>query len=492
VLSTFTARRAIAALAFVAALGAVLPRAWSDEDPVSGDWSVAGSNTNGPYAGTAKVEKLKDGFYAIKIKYSPASGGTIDRLFVGKLDGKNLSGERGKSGGIISSLLGKPKVKDGIKVTYVLSADGQKLDGQISPSWRETLTKQVASSGVLLVDANRDGKLDAADTNAMKTSSGLVVRVRNRPDAVKSPIRVVASAPVKVSIAGTGQARIVDAQGKDVTAPLPKGTHELGVVGTADGDLDVVVADAATGEVKARGRLSVQPEKLYVIMWGYEGTEIDYLEHDAATVKSRLLPKILAAGYKMVEDGKGYDQTTIAKGLADWNAPNKVVFDWCTTHEDWQRYLERGTIRGLFWGSHGFMEPWTGCPDNELLQFESRVWTAPAGQPETTERKHFVREWKAFLDKQPQLDFAIMHSCCTGGLGTDYAAECWEYCDSGTQARVQAKFGSLPPVEKLDQSHSFGGQLKSNVTGQLQTFNGSSYFGLSDVNWNAATASIKP
>jgi hypothetical protein len=226
-------------------------------------------------------------------------------------------------------------------------------------------------------------------------------------------------------------------------------------------------------------------------MMGYQGAQVDYLPGDVGKVKRILLPKLWKADYKVIEDGSSYDQSTITKGLEDPNAPNKVVIDWCTTDADWQAYLGRGSVRGYFWGSHGFMEPYPGCPDDELLKFESRQWTSAPGQPAITESKHFVRQWKELLDKQVagSLDFAVMHACCTGGLGS-YADECWQYCDGSTQARVQAKFGSLPDASKLDTSQNFT-TLKGKF-GFLQAYDGPSYFGLDDVKFTDVLNALTP
>lgn len=491
-----THRRGFAALAVTTAAVALAPTARSQNADITGDWSVSGSNNFGAYTGTGTIAQLPDGRFTVKLHYLYASGKKRDGYFLGAFDGSKLTGDRGGTPGLASSILGTPGPKDPEKAVYTLSADGSRLTGAIGSAgvWRETLSRTNLQAGsVLLVDANRDGKVDAADAKVMTTQSALAVVVPNKPGAVKSPLHVTvpADAKIKLAASGAGRVSVVDAAGKDALGVELASSGDFSVIGAAAGDVEITATDGS-GKVVDKAKVSVKNERLYVIMFGYQGGEMDqYLVGDMATTKAALLPRITKAGYKVIEDGKSFDQTVITKGLADWNTPDKVVVDWCTTNDDWIAYLERGTLRGWFWGSHGFMEPWTGCPDNELLTFESRVWTCPPGNPASTESKHFMRQWKELLDKHPyKLDFAIMHACCTGGLGS-YASECWEYTDSSTLARVDAKFGSKrPDASKLDTKRSF--KFLQDKFGFLQTFFGPSYFGLIDAQFDEAVAAMNP
>jgi hypothetical protein len=486
--------RPTAALAVVAALVCLAPDARSESvDPIAGDWSVSGSNKLGTYTGTSTISRCSDGTYEVKLHYVYDGGRQRDGYFVGTFDGSSLSGDRGGKPGMADALVcAGPSNAE--KAVYVLSSDGTLLDGAIGTAgiWKESLSRAPAiePGSVLLVDADRNGRIDDADQLVMGTRSALAVVVPNKPDAVKSPLRVTLppNAKVKLAVTGTGKARVVDASGNDVAEVAASG--DFSVIGTSAGDVEITATDV-TGKVVDRAKVSVRNERLYVIMFGYQGAEADeYLDGDMATAKKALLPRIQKAGYKVIEDGKSFDQSVITNGLADWNTPDKVVVDWCTTNEDWLAYLERGSLRGWFWGSHGFMEPFPDCPDDQLLAFESRVWTAASGSPRVTESKHFMRHWKELLDKHAyKLDFAIFHACCTGGLGS-YADECWQYTDGSTLARVDAKFQTRPDASQLDTTRSF--KLVSDKFGFLQTFFGPAYFGMPDVKFDQAVAAMNP
>lgn len=477
--------RALLALSVVVA-GLAFVRAASSEpqDPIAGMWTLSGANASGTYGGTAKVEKNRDGRYLLKLSFAFANGRKGTAAFVGAFDGRTLTGERGKARGF-TTIFGASPVAGGVAATYTLSADGEKLEGTYG-SARESLARGTPS---LLVDANRDGTLDAKDREAMKTKAALVTLVPLRKDAVRSPLVVDSAVDLTLAVTGAGAVRIVDAQGKDALGALRAGKSELWIVGEKEGDVEIVARDAS-GAVLDRARASVVRERLYLLMMAYQGLQIDYLAGDTEKVKRKLLPTLVQAGYAVVEDGSSYDQSVIAKRLQDPNAPKKVIVDWCTTHDDWQTYLERGSARGVVWNSHGYMEPFPGCPDEDLLKFESRVWSSAPGSPGSNERKHFVREWKELAGKQVgPLDFAVMHACCTGGLGDD-APKAWDYTDATTKSRVQAKFGSLPDASRLDTSRSFN--LLRGIFAFVQTYDGSSFFGMNDVSFDRVVASIAP
>jgi hypothetical protein len=483
-------RPILPAIALLLGLGALMPRAASEpKDPFAGDWSLEGSNKRGPYTGTARVERLADGRYSARISYAYEKGPKVERLFLGKQEGAALVGERGRPTGIVDAILGDPKLKYAIKTRYELSPDGTRLEAKLGATWREALSR-TAQGVVLTVDANRDGVLDEKDADAMKTGRALVTRVPRKPLAARSPLRVVSQGPCALKTEGPGQVRIVDADGNAVPATLGAGTHDLFVVGTGEGDV-LVRADDSQGKTLARALLTVKTERLYLILFGYQGAEEDYLPGDMGKAKKMLLPRLTQAGYAVIEDGESYDQPKIDAGLADPNRPAKVVVDWCVTPDDWKSYLERGSTRGIFWSSHGFMEPWIGCPDEDLLKFECRVWTSALSAPALNGEKHFLRQWKAFLDAQEmKLDFAVMHSCCTAGLGSYYAPQAWDYTNAGTKERVRAKYGDLPDAKELDQSRTF--ELFAPNTDHLETYKGPSYFGLMDVDWDAAIDATKP
>jgi hypothetical protein len=183
----------------LAGVAAFAPSASSEnEDPLAGQWSLQGSNSTGSYTGTGTIEKRSDGRYGITLAYAYGSGKKARALFVGSWDGKTLTGERGTSKGIIAIFGGSP-VRNGVAATYTLSADGSKLEGTIGEA-HETLER--GGSGTLLVDANRDGKVDDADKQAMQKQAALVTLVPGSPDAVRSPL--VLDAKMEVTLAVTG------------------------------------------------------------------------------------------------------------------------------------------------------------------------------------------------------------------------------------------------------------------------------------------------
>src|SRR5690606_8651938 len=88
-----------------------------------------------------------------------------------------------------------------------------------------------------------------------------------------------------------------------------------------------------------------------------------------------------------------------------------------------------------------------------------------------------------------KLDFVLMHSCCTGGIGS-YADEVWDYTDYTTKSRARQVLGDpLPTWDRL-RYNSFDA-LGPHVS-YLKTYVGPAYFGLHDVSWSAIRGSLQP
>jgi hypothetical protein len=93
---------------------------------------------------------------------------------------------------------------------------------------------------------------------------------------------------------------------------------------------------------------------------------------------------LVKKNYKVYEDGPTFDQSKIDKAFepAERSAhPKQILIDWNTTRADLDKYLALRPLKGIFWDSHGFMEPWPQETGDDLKKFESRVWTAKAGDP---------------------------------------------------------------------------------------------------------------
>jgi hypothetical protein len=482
--------RGSAVLLVVLAVSAVgLPRAFSDPSDLTGVWSLDGKNGTGHYTGSVTLAKVGVAWVAeLTLDYDSGTHGTarVDATF----DGTVLSGTRMRTTGITGALTGAKRTPYPAK--YTLSADGLTLDGTYATSFTERFTRKAApvtGSATILVDADRDGALtdkDRAAATAGKTA--LLTLVPGAPGTVLSPIQVeVKTGTATIELAPAGALKITE--GSNAVGELALGTHSLMAEAVTEGDVEVRVVSGGT--VVDRAKITVEKEKLYLILGAYFSTEITYQEGDLTKAKSHILPPLQQAGYTVIEDGKGYDQSVIDKRLTDPRLSKKVIVDWCTTDDDFNHYWDRQTVKAYFWESHGFMEPYPGCPDAELKVLESRQWTAAPGDPSNTGSRHFVRDWKAKLDKNgyATLDFGVNHACTTGGIG-DYSSDPWEYTDADTLTRAKAVLGDpLPTFDKL--SYTTHASLKGSF-GFQQNYDGSAYFGVYDVTWASLVAAIKP
>jgi len=191
-------------------------------------------------------------------------------------------------------------------------------------------------------------------------------------------------------------------------------------------------------------------EKLYLFLWGY--LENAYSEQEGEVAKFQpVVEKLKSMGYKVYDDGPSLNQADIDKAFEDEeNAenPRKVIIDRNTTRADLVSYLQRGTVRGIVWISHGYMEPYPGCPETELLKFESRVWTALPGDPIHKESKMFVRDWTPLMNQQKYspINFIVIHACASGGFGSNFTRDPWAHTEDATKLRVIEKYGALPPL----------------------------------------------
>ena len=88
-----------------------------------------------------------------------------------------------------------------------------------------------------------------------------------------------------------------------------------------------------------------------------------------------------------------------------------------------------------------------------------------------------------------ELDFILMHSCCTGGIGS-YAPEVWKYINAETKSRCEAALGS--PLPEADRLRYASYDALDPFTSFIQTYDGPSYFGMWDVSWGPLKNSIRP
>ena len=254
-----------------------------------------------------------------------------------------------------------------------------------------------------------------------------LVLVPNAPSTIKGSVHVsVTAGKVKLDVVPAGAVKFAK------TDELGVGEHDVAVEPGLEGSCEVRAMSGQT--VAASAKIEVVKEKLYLVLFGYMGTEVNYLEDDLTKTKNNVVSKL--SGYTVIEDGSSYSQSTIDGKLNDnKSGAKKVVVDWCTTASDWAKYFGRGSTKGYTWSSHGYMEPFIGCTDAELKTFEARQWSCADGHPETTGSKHFIREWRALFDKNAygKMDFALNHSCATSGLGDDYSGKAWDYTNAGTK-----------------------------------------------------------
>jgi hypothetical protein len=465
-------------------LGPTRTHAAPDVD-LSGGWVLDGANGAGHYTGTGSVERGSSGGWVMYLRLSYDSGDTGTARFEGTLDGNTLSGDRLRTTGMAGAISGEKRSP--VHAVYVLSDDGRTLTGKYG-RYHETLTHSAPARAHILVDADRDGRLTPADADAAAAGKkAMLTFVPGGHANVFAPASVTVDEGTVTLEMSPADAIKVTEDGQAV-GTLAQGTHDLRLEAVRAGDVELRLTSGST--VVASATVTIEHERLYLIMSAYLGEEVSYQESDITKVKDHLLPTLRAAGFTVIEDGKGMDQSVIDKGLTDPRNPKKVIVDWCTTTDDFAKYFNRQTVKGFFWSSHGFMEPFPGCPDAELGTLESREWTAVAGDPSQTGDRHFVREWRGMLEANAyKLDFGVLHACCTGGIG-DYANQPWEYCGADTQARAKDYFkGTLPDASALKYvTHD----STSSHYGFLQTFDGSSYFGLYDVKWDQIAGALAP
>jgi hypothetical protein len=497
-------------LKFAAMLGALalgLPGLAFAHD-LSGSWSVSGKDRNGNYRGTATLRQDPGGNVTGTLaleyvrwdwpstSYKP-TGVTTGASLTGRLVGQTFTGKRTQTAGLSGVLVGGSALE--FNVTYGLSlsntanAKGSKLrsfGGRYDGSrGRDSLADHDPTGSVTPPPPPPTGD------NKITVGAKLLA-VPGTPAAGRQPVEVVVAGTGDAQLTVTGPGRLLrDGAALTGAVTLAPGTHKLQVEGTADGKVSFALARAGATLASASSDSTV--ERLYLILMGYQGAEEDYLEGDIMKTITNIVPSL--PGYTRIEDGSAFDQAKIDRALEDPATPRRVVIDWSTTREEMFRYFARGTIRGVTWGSHGFMEPFPGCTDAELSTFESRIWSCPPGQPALTEKKNFTREWVTALAVSARthgkLDFALMHSCCTGGIGAaggpgSYRDEVWHYTAADTKSRAMTVLGDpLPTYDRL--TYKSFNELAPHVT-YLKTYDGASYFGLHDVSWSAIKGSLRP
>lgn len=469
---------------------------------LSGSYSVTGKDRSGRFQGTAALRQAADkkveGDLQLEyvrwnwssLSYKPTGQRGTARIQA-ELKGLSLIGRRYTTTGL-TDIIGGLDNAQSYAIQYGVARSAQ-------PNQHGSTVKSVGGKfdGSRGQDSLRDHRPSGVTPppppppppsgDDRITLPPRLLAVPGTPEAGRQALTVVVSGSA-ATLHVTGPGRVLQNGSLASSLSLQPGTHQLQVEGSGDGRVTVALRRGGSDVATATAESSI--ERLYVLLFGYQGAEVDYLEGDLRKCVDNILPKL--TGYARIEDGNGYDQSKIAQGLADPANPRRVVIDWCVTRDDLFGYLKRGTLRGITWGSHGFMEPFPGCPDAELDRFESRVWTSPAGAPQSTEKKNFVREWQEALRASSathgKLDFVLMHSCCTGGIGS-YADEVWNYTDSTTKQRAMTVLGDpLPTYDRLryNSFDALGDQVK-----YLKTYVGPSYFGYHDVSWSQIRGSIE-
>lgn len=480
------------------AMGAEVARAQSRPLDISGTYTVFGRDAEGMYRGQARLTQGPGGQVTGSLSYDyvrwtwrsfsyEPTGKQGAAGLSGSLRGLTLDLERRPNLGLTGALDGASA--QAVQARYTVQRT--RLD---DGSWGvRRISGRYGSARESFYD-HRPGSADddaGSGDGAIQLPAKLVA-VPGAPAEGRQPVTVTVQG-ARATLELSGPARLV--QGGQVvlaagsSLELAAGSHSYEVEGTGDGQAVLVLKRGATEVARASSEVAV--ERLYAILFGYMGAEVDYLDSDIKKVIDNLMPHL--AGYARVEDGSSYDQSKIDQALRDPNNPRRVLIDWCVTQDDLFRYLRRGTLRGLFWSSHGFMEPFPNCPDSELDHFESRVWSSASGAPESTDAKSWVRMWREAIASAVQthgkLDFAIMHSCCTGEIGS-YADEVWHYTAADTKSRAERILGvPLPPANRLRYT-SFNA-LRAEVT-YVQTYVGPAYFGLWDVSWRSMQRSLVP
>ncbi|HBP20298.1 MAG TPA: hypothetical protein DEA08_21225 [Planctomycetes bacterium] len=469
-------------------------------DALPGRWHTTGKLTpGGDFTGTVTVTQ-SGADYAFTAELELADGKKVSWSATAKADSdRRLSLEVNLDApGLAGALSGQTKLEGSgsYDVRRYVRGTWRSKDGSVS--LRDRWTRWSPAN-----DAGQPGDGGSATPDDGGTTAPAVAWATK--GEIKAPARALAvpgtpaagHQKVEVTVEGGKAQLVVSGAGRllrgseALTSPveLEAGTHELILEGSADGELNLKLR--ADSDSLASAKTTVAVERLYLLLFGYQGTEEHYLVGDVGKTRNNIAPHL--RGYRVVEDGTSYDQAKIDRQINDPAEHRKVIVDWATNRDDLFRYLKRGTVRGIVWGSHGFMEPFPGCPDEELDLLESRVWSSQGSDPRFTGHRNFVREWKAAIEASikthGKLDFILMHSCCTGAIGS-YADEVWHYTKAETKARaIQVLGDPLPEHDKL-RYNSFDA-LKSQA-GYLKTYVGPSYYGFSDVSWWSIRRSLNP
>lgn len=468
-------------------------------EALPGRWETTGRLTpGGEFTGTVTVTKSGDD-YAFSAELELADGKKVSWTATGKEDSeRRVSLEVTLDApGLAGALSGQTKLEGSGRydVRRYVRGTWRSKDGsvQLRDRWTRWSPADASQPG-------EGGGSSSPDEGGATPAAGWATQ-----GEIRAPARALAvpgtpaagHQKVEVSVEG-GKARLVIRgagrllRGSEVlTSPveLEAGTHELTLEGTADGDLSLKLEGEHSS--LATSQTAVAVERLYLLLFGYQGTEEHYLVGDVGKTRRNIAPHL--TGFQVVEDGESYDQDKIDRLIDDPANHRKVIVDWATNRDDLFRYLKRGTVRGIVWGSHGFMEPFPGCPDEELDLLESRVWSSQGSDPRFTGHRNFVREWKAAIEASikthGKLDFILMHSCCTGAIGS-YADEVWDYTKSETKLRAKQVLGEPLPEHDELRYNSFD-DLKGQA-GYLKTYVGPSYYGFNDVSWWTIRRSLNP
>src|SRR5690606_21392483 len=129
-----------------------------------------------------------------------------------------------------------------------------------------------------------------------------VMAVPGTPEAGWQAVTVhVEGAAAQLSLTGPGrllrggQPLLESGQSVELAA----GEHALKLEGTADGEVTVSLARA--GQVVTSAKSAVTVERLYLLLFGYQGAEVDYLPGDLGKTVQNIVPH-LGQGYARVED----------------------------------------------------------------------------------------------------------------------------------------------------------------------------------------------
>ncbi len=482
----------------LAAAALLVAPSWAQSIDLTGSWTLAGNDASGRYEGTARLQQQGSRVTGtLEYEYQQwswsafgfrPSGRKGSARLEGELRGHSLSGQRIQDAGVAGVIAGGQGASHRFQYSLALG-EANEHGSRV----RSVAGKYDGSRGRDRLTGHRPGPADggAAPAGGAIALPPRLLAVPGAPQEARQAVTVrVEAAQATLVLAGParllrGGAVVRDGPGE---LALQRGEHALQIDGTGDGAVTLTLR--AEGREVASARSESAVERLYALLFGYFGAEINYLEGDLKKTVDGIAPSL--PGYARIEDGASYDQSKIDRAINDPATPRKVLVDWCTTREDFLRYLRRGTVRGLAWSSHGYMEPFPGCPDEELDLFESRIWSSVAGNPGSGDAKNFVREVKDALRTavatHGKLDFALMHSCCTGGIGS-YRDELWNYTTPATKERARRVLGDPLPDYRNVRYMPF--DALADQVDHVVTYDGPSYFSMFDVNWPRLRRSIQ-